>query len=167
VRLTTLPPSCSDCQPSGTFRACIWIALSLQSKNSYGCDDISMKILKISAPFISSPPNYIHNISISTEIFPSCLKYSLFKTGDKNNMVNYRPIWLLTSSSKVLEKVIYKRVLTRFNNHNILVTKHFGCRSRSSTEKASYNLICETLKDSNNRRIVGGIFLDLEETLIV
>jgi len=57
--------------------------------------------------------------------------------------------------------------LTRFNNHNILVTKHFGCRSRSSTEKASYNLICETLKDSNNRRIVGGIFLDLEETLIV
>jgi len=79
-----------------------------------------MKILKISAPFISSPLNYIHNISISTEISHSRLKYSMFKTGDKNNMANYRPIWLLTSSSEVVEKVIYKRVLTHINNHNIL-----------------------------------------------
>jgi hypothetical protein len=47
-----------------------------------------MKILKISAPFISYPLNYTHNIAISTGIFPSCLKYSLFKTDDKNNMAN-------------------------------------------------------------------------------
>jgi len=53
----------------------------------------------------------------------------------------------------VLEKVIYKRVLTHINNHNILVTEQFGCRSKSSTEKASYNLICEILKDSNNKII--------------
>jgi len=147
-----------------------------------------MKILNISAPFISSPLNYIHNISISTGTFPSSLKYSLFKTGDKNNMANYRPIWLLTSSSKVLKQVIYKRVLThinpwnaklnlichllafigahhilhvsriRVNYHNILVTEQFGCRWISSTENTSYDLICEILKDSNNKRIVGDIF---------
>jgi hypothetical protein len=64
----------------------------------------------------------------------------------------------------VLEKVIYKRVLTHINNHNILVIEQFGCRSRSSTEKASYNLIYEILKDSNNRRIDGCIFLEMEKT---
>jgi hypothetical protein len=31
------------------------IIKSLKSKNSYGCDEISAKILKISSPFISSP----------------------------------------------------------------------------------------------------------------
>jgi len=31
----------------------------------------------------------------------------LFETGDKNTMADYRPVSLLTSFSKVLEKVIY------------------------------------------------------------
>jgi hypothetical protein len=41
------------------------------------------------------------------------LKYSeikpLFKKGDKTSMMNYRPISLLTSFLKVVEKVIYAR----------------------------------------------------------
>ena len=44
---------------------------SLQSKNSHGYDEISMKILKISSPFISSPLCYICNKAISTGIFRS------------------------------------------------------------------------------------------------
>ena len=122
-----------------------------------------MKILKISAPFISSPLNYIHNISISSGILPSHLKYSLFKTGNKNNMANYRINLFITFIFKgAAEGHIYKTVLTHINNLNILVTEQFGCRS-SSTEKASYNLICEILKDSNNKRIVGGIFFRLRK----
>ena len=69
---------------------------SLQSENSYGYDEISMKILRSNAPFISSALNYICNKSESPGIFPSPLKYSiikpLFKTDDKKNMANYRPI---------------------------------------------------------------------------
>jgi len=64
----------------------------------------------------------------------------------------------------VLKKVIRKRVLTHINNHNILVIEQFGCRLISSIENVSYDLICEILKDSNNKTIVGGSFLDLEKT---
>ena len=37
------------------------ITKSLKTKNAYGYDEISTKILKISCPFITSPINYIRN----------------------------------------------------------------------------------------------------------
>ena len=107
------------------------ITNSLQSKRSHGYDEISTRILKISAPFISSPLNYICNKSLSTGIFPTRLKYSmikpLYKKHDKNNVDNYTPISLLTSFSKV----IYARLLKHNINNNILVNEQFGFRSKS------------------------------------
>jgi hypothetical protein len=47
------------------------IISSLPSKNSHGYNEISMKILKISAPCISSPLCYICNKAISSGIFPA------------------------------------------------------------------------------------------------
>jgi hypothetical protein len=81
---------------------------SLKSKDSSGYDEISTKIFKLSAPYISSPLNHIFNKSLTLGIFPSHLKYSIikpiFKKGDGNNMTNYRPISLLISFSKGLRK---------------------------------------------------------------
>jgi hypothetical protein len=81
---------------------------------------------------------------------------------DKNNMANKRPASLLTSFSKLLE-VIYKRILTQINNHNILANEQFGSRSKSSTVQAFYNLIFEILQAFNEKRPVGGIFFNLEK----
>jgi len=83
---------------------------SLKLKNSHDYDEISIKILKDRA-FIRSPLNYICNKSIQSGIFPTWLKYSIvkpvLKKADRNNVINYKPISLLTSFSKVLEKIIY------------------------------------------------------------
>jgi hypothetical protein len=38
---------------------------SLKSKNSHGYDEIPMKILKVSTPFIVSPLTYIYKKSFS------------------------------------------------------------------------------------------------------
>jgi hypothetical protein len=77
-------------------------------------DEVSTRILKTSAPYISSPLTYIFNKILSTGIFPDRLKFSeikpLFKKGDKTEFSNYRPISLLTSFSKIIEKIIYKRL---------------------------------------------------------
>jgi hypothetical protein len=84
---------------------------SLKQKNSLGYDEISTKMLKVSAPLTSSSLSFICNKSILSATFPTQLKYSvvkpLFKKGDRNNVAIYGPIYLLTSFSKVFEKKSY------------------------------------------------------------
>jgi hypothetical protein len=58
---------------------------SLKSSASYGCDEISVKIIKESSPFISSPLAKIGNQSLFSGIFPDCLKYSDIKPIHMNN----------------------------------------------------------------------------------
>ena len=85
------------------------IIKGLQIKESFGYGEISIKILKISAPIIGSPLSYNCNKSMLSGTFPTTLKYAivkpLLKTGDKENVANYRPISLLTSLSRSLKKL--------------------------------------------------------------
>ena len=76
------------------------IIKSLKTKNSYGYDEISTKILKMSGPFISSPINYICNKMLFWGVFLNRLKYTIIKPLHKNDdgceVFNYRPVSLLT-----------------------------------------------------------------------
>jgi len=58
-------------------------------------------------------------------------------------VANYRSILLLSSFSKVMERVIFNRLLAHFNNNNIIVYAQFGFWSNSSTKKATFDLIYE------------------------
>jgi hypothetical protein len=49
----------------------ISIIKSLKTKNSFGYDEISPKLLKVSANYISSPLTYICNKAISAGVFPT------------------------------------------------------------------------------------------------
>jgi len=94
--------------------------------------------------------------------FSTRLKYAivkpLLKKGDKENIANHRPISLLTSFSKVFERIIYDRLLKHIETNNILAVEQFGFRTSSSTEKASYKLTDNILNALNNRLMVGSIF---------
>ena len=70
---------------------------------------------------------------------------------------------MLSSFSKVLEKVMYKQLQDHLNKHSILAQEQFGFRSDSTTNKAIYKLINETLNALNSKLIVGGIFFDLKK----
>jgi hypothetical protein len=88
---------------------------------------------------------------------------AFYKKGYRSNMANYRPVSLLTSFSKVFERVTYDRLLRHINNNNILGEDQFGFRPKSSMEKASYNLINGILNDFNNKINSGGTFCDLQK----
>jgi len=138
---------------------------SLKLKNSCGYDEIPIKILKLTTPFIISPLTFICNKSLSTGIFPERLKYAqiwpIYKKGDKQLITNYRPISLLTSFSKIFEKLIFTRLHRHLYTNGILAKEQYGFRSNSSTENAAYDIINEITKSLNEKRSLGGLFCDL------
>jgi hypothetical protein len=144
---------------------------SLKTKNSFSYDGISTKILKLSAPFISSPINYICNRMLSQGVFQDRLKYAtvipLHRKGDRRIMSNYRPISLLTSFSKIFETIMLTRISTHFSKYNILGIEKYGFRAGLRTDDAIYKLTTEILNSINSKLAVGGIFCDLEKALDV
>ena len=106
---------------------------------------------------------------MSSGIFPTWLKFSqvvpIIKKSDKDKLTNYRPISLLTSFSKIFEKVIYKRLDNHMLFNNILAKEQYGFRNNTSTEKAMYQLTNNILKALDNKYLVGGIFCNLTEAL--
>jgi sarcosine oxidase/L-pipecolate oxidase len=129
-----------------------------------GYDEVPLNILKISMHFILSPLVYISNKSLSLGVFPTRLKYSqvspIFKKGDRTVMSNYRPISLLTSFSKIFEKVIFNRIKHHLDANNILAQKQYSFRTKSSTEVATYNLANNALLALDGRLSVGGLSCD-------
>ena len=92
---------------------------NLPTKNSCGYDDISSKLLKVIAPVIIKPLTLLINQVLNTGLFPDKLKIAkvipIYKKGDPQLFENYRPISLLPTISKVLEKIIHKQLSSYFD----------------------------------------------------
>jgi len=83
----------------------------------------------------------------------------LYKKGERMDISNYRPISLLPSFSKILKKIIFRRLIHYFDYNKILAKEQFGFRSNTSTELATYHLINRIFMALNDRLLVGGNFL--------
>ena len=103
---------------------------NLKSKNSSGHEKISTKLLKEIMPSIIIQVVYIFNLSIRTGFVPDSYKRArvipIFKSGTRGDFTNYRPISLLSSFSKLLEKIIAKQMFGFLNKHNTLYSYQFG-----------------------------------------
>ena len=97
---------------------------SLKTKYSAGHDGISLKFLKTLALAIINPLTLIINQSLATGIFPDSLKIAkvipLYKKDNDELVDNYRSFSLLTSFSKVFEKVAYLQLTNYFKINNFL-----------------------------------------------
>jgi hypothetical protein len=140
---------------------------SLKTKNSYGYNEISPKILKISGPFISFLLSYIRNKILLWGQFPDRLKYAVIKplrkNGDRCEMSNYIPVTLLISFSKIFEMIMQTRILKHLTKSNILSTEQYGFRIRLKADNAIYKLTSGILNAMNSKLLLGGILCDLEK----
>ena len=109
--------------------------MSFKSSNSCGYDEVPTKLLKLCSHFITSPLNYTCNRTRFIGVFPDMLKYAiirpLFKKSNKNYVSNYRPISILTSFSKLFEKVMQTRLMKYLTDHNSLSKEQYGFRTKT------------------------------------
>ena len=140
---------------------------NLKPTKSSGFDKISSFVIKQVVCYIVTPLRHIFNLSLSSGIVPGKLKIGkvvpVFKKGDPHSFNNYRPITLLPSFSKILEKLVYNRVLSHLNKHHLLFESQYGFRNNHSCDLALIELHDQLINNVNNNLHSLGIFLDLSK----
>ena len=110
---------------------------SLKSKNSTGIDKISSLFLKQICHSILTPLTLLINISIHEGNMPDDLKIAkvvpIYKSGSKQLFTNYRPISILPAISKVMEKVIFKRLYHFLIRNSFIYSSQYGFWPQHST----------------------------------
>ena len=140
---------------------------SMSNKKSSGPDEISPKILKLSLPYIVESLTYIYNLCIQHNTFPSEFKYAkvvpLPKCKETDDINNYRPISLLSSLSKPLEKYVHQHLCKYLNQNQLLYSLQSGFRPGHSCHTAVTRIVDTWLDNINKSLITGAVFLDLRK----
>ena len=134
---------------------------------SPGYDDLSMKVIKYCVDEIVFPLSVICNLSMHTGVFPDKLKQAqiipIFKSNNRKSINNYRPISILPSISKILEKIVTKQLYEFVENQNIISSSQYGFRSGRSTEIAVSDFTESILTAFDDNQYTIATFIDLSK----
>ena len=131
-------------------------------------DGFLTSVVKSVSKHIAEPLTHIFNLSFASGVFPGKLKFAkvtrIFKSNDKLSVNNYRPISLLPVFSKVLEKLMHKRLVFYFvDKCNLLTEYQYGLREKHSTYMALLTMIDKISDSLDAKKYSIGIFLDLSK----
>ena len=121
-------------------------------------DELKPTVVKSVWHCIASPLSHICNLSFVTGIFPDELKIA-----NGMEFSNYRPVSVLPVFSKVIERLMYNRLLKYINDDNLLFRYQFGFRKGKSTHMALIVLIDKISEALEKGDCVVGIFLDFSK----
>ena len=143
------------------------IITSLPNKTSYGHDRVSNKMLKSFNQAISQPLSQIFNKSIQEGKFPEQMKKAevvpLYKEKDMDIVINYWPISLLITISKVLEKIVYRWVYSFLESNALLYQSQYGFRTKLNCEQSIMEMTARILQAKEDGLYSTSIFLDLSK----
>ena len=121
-------------------------------------------MIKIASNPISKLLSHICNHSFETANFPDKLKFATVipaHKGDSKLLVNnYRPISLLPIFSKIIERLIYKRLNSFLKENNTLLKHQYGFQAKKPTNMAIIDLYSKIINAIENKEISCCIFLD-------
>ena len=92
-----------------------------------------------------------------------CLRKTLFKTGDASSCDNYRPISILPTLSKIIEKHVHDELMSHLNNFDLFHKTQSGFRKKYSTESALVYMRETWLSAINEGKMVGALLVDFKK----
>ena len=142
----------------------------LPNKRSSGYDNLDNILLKSIKNEIVLPLCIIFNESLSQGVFPTSMKLAeivpLYKGKDRREKSNYRPILLLLTLSKLLEKVVYKRIYDFLNSTNQFFHSQYSFRTGHSCNQAICELKGEIAKSMEKNGLLYACSLTCQRHLI-
>ena len=108
---------------------------SLKRNKVAGTDTINSSIVLDTYNEIKDVLFLIFKTSLQQVTFPDKLKIvkvtPLSKSGDEENVTNYRPISVLPVFSKILERIMCNQIYKHLKSNNLLYDKQFGFQLHS------------------------------------
>ena len=139
----------------------------LQDKKSCDMNGISSFLIKNVLSCIVEPVSHVFNLSVNTGVVPEQLKIAkispIHKSGDTSDADNYRPISLLCTFSKILEKIIANRLVEYLDLNDIITKFQFGFRKSHSTAHPMVHLLNKISESLNQKKFSAVVFCDLKK----
>lgn len=138
---------------------------NLRGDCATGIDGIPSEVIKKSKCALTRPITFICNLAFTTGVFPDAFKLAqvlpVYKKGDRGCVDNYRPISILSSLSKILERLLNSRLNKYLEKNNLLSNAQYGFRSGISTNDAVHELTDFIVTKIDRKEKLIGIFIDL------
>ena len=80
-----------------------------------------------------------------------------------DHLTNYRPVSVLPAFSKILEKLVYNRLVKYLEKYDILSSNQYGFRKNYSTFHALVHLYDKISAAIDSKQIALGLFIDLSK----
>jgi len=143
----------------------IQVTNNININKSGGTDSISNVVLKRCGEQLSVPLCILFNKSLSDAYFPQSWKkadiYPVHKKGDRSLCSNYRPISLLSPTSKVFERLVYNNLYVFCKNNNFLTPCNSGFKKCDSTVNQLVHLTHAIYNGLDNGDKIAAVFLDV------
>lgn len=128
-------------------------------------DGIVSVLLKQCALALTPPITLLFNLSLSTSTLPLDWRTHfikpIFKSKDRTSGLNYRPIALLPVISKVLERIVYNRLIVSIGES--ISSNQYGFLPSRSTTQQMLTMMAKVYEALDNKNCVDCIYLDFRK----
>ena len=125
------------------------------------------RFLKDGAEALADKITYLINLSLRTKVVPDCTKRAkvipLYKKKSKLEVGNYRPVSVLTTMSKILEKSVHVQVESFCKQNGVIYSLQSGFRGCYSTDTCLMYLHDYIRNEVSKGNFVGLAMLDVQK----
>lgn len=143
------------------------LLLKINVRKSSGADNIPTAFLQRYSELVSEYLYVLFNASLHQCMLPSdwltAKVVPVFKSGDKLDPANYRPISLISTCCKIFEHIVASHIIQHLESKNFFVQYQHGFRKNVSTITQLVSVIHDFTSAVDNHLQIDAVFLDLSK----